>query len=139
MPPILTIRTCTVTPSFKKYSSIKQLIATVCSYSIVMLCLCCSTALAGSALAPSNTKIIDNFSQLGIDQLQPRFAWILHDKERGQMRRTLSGTAVNRCRIGSMGLLTAESRCAQLPDTGGKSGHGIQTMKCLPGALRLVL
>ncbi|MDA3816964.1 MAG: family 78 glycoside hydrolase catalytic domain [Prolixibacteraceae bacterium] len=53
---------------------------------ITMLCFYCVTAFAGSPQAPSNTKIIDNFSSLGIDQSQPRFAWILHDKERGQIQ-----------------------------------------------------
>lgn len=51
-----------------------------------MLCFYCVTAFAGSPQAPSDTKIIDNFSSLGIDQPQPRFAWILHDKERGQIQ-----------------------------------------------------
>ncbi|MEO5912553.1 MAG: family 78 glycoside hydrolase catalytic domain [Pelobium sp.] len=54
--------------------------------SLAILCLCYSAAFAGSAQAPSDTKIIDNFSSLGIDQPQPRFAWILHDKERGQFQ-----------------------------------------------------
>jgi alpha-L-rhamnosidase len=50
-----------------------------------MLFLCCSLTYAAPQ-APSDTKIIDNFSSLGIDQPQPRFAWILHDKERGQFQ-----------------------------------------------------
>lgn len=53
---------------------------------IAMLCFYSVTALAGSPKAPSDTKITDNFSSLGIDQPQPRFAWKLHDKERGQIQ-----------------------------------------------------
>ena len=53
---------------------------------ITMLCFYCVGAFAGSPQAPSDTRIIDNFSSLGIDQPQPRFGWILHDKERGHFK-----------------------------------------------------
>lgn len=50
------------------------------------LCMFCCGAFVKSAQAPSHTKIIDNFSTLGIDQLRPRFAWILNDKDRTQLQ-----------------------------------------------------
>lgn len=54
-------------------------------YCVAMLCLCCSPTFAAPQ-TPSDMKIIDNFSSLGIDQAQPRFAWILNDNERGQIQ-----------------------------------------------------
>jgi len=53
---------------------------------ISAICMSSFRALANSAQAPSDTKIIDNFSALGIDQARPRFAWIINDKDRAQFQ-----------------------------------------------------
>jgi hypothetical protein len=55
-------------------------------FGAAILYLCCSAAFGASPQAPTGTKITDNFSSLGIDQPQPKFAWQLHDQERGQFQ-----------------------------------------------------
>ena len=64
----------------------KTLMLTIRIYCMAMLCLCCSTKLVASPRAPTDTKITDNFSSLGIDQTRPKFAWILNDNHRGQLQ-----------------------------------------------------
>ncbi|MES2276561.1 MAG: family 78 glycoside hydrolase catalytic domain [Bacteroidota bacterium] len=52
--------------------------------SLLFLTLFCAAGFAASVTAPTDTRITDNFSSLGIDQPRPNFAWILHDLARGQ-------------------------------------------------------
>ena len=86
MPKSMTSQTRFFTSLLQQNSMIKPLVAKARLYCMAMFCLCCSSAFAGSPESPSDTKITDNFSPLGIDQPKPKFAWILHDKERGQFQ-----------------------------------------------------
>ena len=137
MPKSMTNQTRFFTSLLQQNSMIKPLVAKARLYCMAMFCLGCSSAYAGSPESPSDTKITDNFSPLGIDQPKPKFAWILHDKERGQfqtayqimvvtavtilkMRITSSGIAASSFQTCNMELLTAVSHYAQRQNTGGK-------------------
>ncbi len=52
--------------------------------SLLFFCLLSSSLFADTPRAPTNTKIIDNFSCLGIDNPNPRFAWVVNDSNRGE-------------------------------------------------------
>jgi alpha-L-rhamnosidase len=54
--------------------------------SLIFLSIFCSAGFAASIDAPTDTRITDNFSSLGIDHSKPNFAWVLHDPARGQFQ-----------------------------------------------------
>ncbi len=43
-----------------------------------------STGLADTPSAPTQTRVIDSFSQMGIDSTIPRFGWVVNDTDRGE-------------------------------------------------------
>ncbi len=55
---------------------------------VVLLALAGTAAsVAGSSPdAPTELRVIDSFSSLGIDTLAPRFGWVLHDDARGEIQ-----------------------------------------------------
>ncbi|BBE16081.1 alfa-L-rhamnosidase [Aquipluma nitroreducens] len=55
-------------------------------FSFICFCLSISAAKATVPDAPSNCRIQDYYSQLGIDTKSPRFSWIINDVDRGEVQ-----------------------------------------------------
>lgn len=47
---------------------------------------CGEPALRAAPLSPRDTRVVDNFEQLGIDTATPRFGWVVNDSARGAVQ-----------------------------------------------------